>query len=266
MNTAHPAPGRLWIVGLGPGDASLLAPAARQALAKASVIVGYATYLDLLSPDLLHGKEVVRGRMMGEVERCAAAVDAAASGRDTVVVSSGDAGVYGMAGLVLETLAARGLLAAVPWEVVPGIPALAGAAARLGAPLMHDFAVISLSDLLTPRDLIMRRIEAAAGADFVLVIYNPRSKRRADILAEALDLVRRHRSPQTPVGLVRNAWRDDEEIVVGTLEAFDPARVDMLSILVIGNNSTRVLEAASGDSGRTVMLTPRGYEGKYEIG
>lgn len=258
-------PGRLWIVGLGPGDAGLLAPLARRAVEEAAVVVGYATYLDLLPPELLAGKEVVRGRMMGEVERCAKAVEVAAAGRDTVVVSSGDAGIYGMAGLVLETLEARGLLDAVPWEVVPGIPALAGAAARLGAPLMHDFAVISLSDLLTPRELIMRRITAAAGADFVIVLYNPRSRRRADILGQALDLVREHRGPMTPAGLVRNAWREDEDVYVTTLHGLDPARVDMLSILVIGNSSTRVIGDSASAARRGVMLTPRGYEGKYEI-
>ncbi len=266
MTAAPSGPGRLWVVGLGPGDAGLLAPLARQALEAAEVVVGYATYLDLLPPKLLADKEVVRGRMMGEVERCAAAVDAAAGGRDTAVVSSGDAGVYGMAGLVLETLEARGLLAAVPWEVIPGIPALAGAAARLGAPLMHDFAVISLSDLLTPREVIMRRVEAAAGADFVIVLYNPRSKRRPDILGQALDLVRRHRDPDTPVGLVRNAWREGEETLVEGLGSLDPARVDMLSILVIGSSSTRALQVPADASRKSVMLTPRGYEGKYEIG
>ncbi|EPR44738.1 precorrin-3B C17-methyltransferase [Desulfovibrio sp. X2] len=259
-------PGRLFVVGLGPGDPRLLAPQALAALTAAQVVVGYATYLDLLPPGLLDGKEVVRGRMMGEVERCTQAVEAAASGRDTVVVSSGDAGVYGMAGLVLEILEARGLLDSVPWEVVPGIPALCAAAALLGAPLMHDFAVISLSDLLTPRELILRRVEAAAAADFVIVLYNPRSKRRRDILSEALAAVARHRAPQTPLGLVRNAWREGQETAVFALAGFDPARVDMLSILVIGNETTRVIATAQPGGGRQIMLTPRGYGKKYEIG
>lgn len=260
------APGRLTVAGLGPGDAGLLAPLARQAIAAAETVVGYATYIDLIEPELLAGKDVLRGRMTGEVERCGQAVDAAVSGKNTVVVSSGDAGIYGMAGLVLEILEARGLLAEVPFEVTPGIPALAAAAALLGAPLMHDFAVISLSDLLTPREVIMRRVIAAAEADFVIVLYNPRSKKRHDLLAQALHEISRRRGANTPVGLVRNAFREEQETDVTTIADFDPARVDMLSLLVIGNESTRALKVGNGQKERLLMLTPRGYAGKYEIG
>ena len=245
------------MVGLGPGDAGLLAPLARAALERAGVVAGYSTYLDLVPPELLEGKEVLATGMMGEVERCSLAVESALSGRDTAVVSGGDAGVYGMAGLVLEMLEARGLLERVDFEVVPGIPAVVGAAALLGAPLTHDFACVSLSDLLTPWELIEKRLDAAASADFVLALYNPRSRRRAGLLARALEIIARHRAPETPVGFVRQAWRQGQQVRTATLREADPAWADMLTIVVVGNASTRM---AGGK-----MLTPRGYAGKYGL-
>ncbi|WP_043645443.1 precorrin-3B C(17)-methyltransferase [Fundidesulfovibrio putealis] len=251
-------PGKLTVIGLGPGDPALTAPLAVQALADAGVVVGYSTYLDLIPAQLLAGKQVVSTGMMGEVARCNAAIDAALAGGDTVVVSSGDAGVYGMAGLVLELLETRGLLEAVEFEVVPGIPAVMGAAALLGAPLTHDFACVSLSDLLTPWERIEKRLDAAAGADFVLALYNPRSKRRSGLLEKALAIISRHRAPETPVGVVRQAWREGQSVQVGTLESTDPESVDMLTIVVVGNSQTRIA------GGR--MLTPRGYAGKYGLG
>ncbi len=244
-------------MGLGPGDPCLTAPLASRVIAEASAVVGYTTYIDLVDPALLEGKEVLTTGMMGEVERCTRAIDSALAGRDTVVVSGGDAGVYGMAGLVLELLEKRDLLGVVPFEVVPGIPALAGAAALLGAPLTHDFACVSLSDLLTPWEVIAKRLEAAAGADFVLVLYNPRSKRRADLLERALAIVGRHRGPQTPVGMVRQAWREGQQVSVSLLAATDPSAADMLTIVVVGNSQTRLC----GDR----MLTPRGYAAKYDL-
>lgn len=245
------------MVGLGPGDPCLTAPLASQVLAEAGAVVGYTTYIDLVDPALLEGKRVLTTGMMGEVERCTRAIESALAGQDTVVVSGGDSGVYGMAGLVLELLEARGLLDVVPFEVVPGIPALAGAAALLGAPLTHDFACVSLSDLLTPWDVIAKRLEAAASADFVLVLYNPRSKRRADLLGQALAIAGRHRSPDTPVGMVRQAWRAGQQVSVSSLEKTDPAEADMLTIVVVGNSHTRIC------GGR--MLTPRGYAVKYDL-
>lgn len=252
-----PGVGHLRVVGLGPGDPCLTAPLAGEVLAEARTVVGYTTYMDLVPPALLAGKEVLTTGMMGEVERCTRAIESALSGRDTVVVSGGDAGVYGMAGLVLELLEQRGLLDVIPFEVVPGIPALAGAAALLGAPLTHDFACVSLSDLLTPWEVIAKRLDAAAGADFVLVLYNPRSKRRAGLLAEALSIVARHRAPQTPVGMVRQAWRQGQRVGVTPLADTDCAVADMLTIVVVGNSHTRLC------GGR--MLTPRGYAGKYDL-
>lgn len=245
------------MVGLGPGDAGLLAPMARQAIEAARVVVGYGTYLDLVPPELVAGKDVIRTGMTGEVARCEAAVARALAGDDTAVVSGGDAGVYGMAGLVLEILEARGLLDVLEFSVAPGIPALAGAAALLGAPLTHDFASISLSDLLTPWEVIEKRIALAAQADFVLVLYNPRSRRRAGHLARAMELIAAWRGMDTPVGVVRNAYRPGQEAFVTTLSGFDPGAVDMLTIVIVGNASSRIV------SGR--MLTPRGYGGKYGL-
>ena len=248
---------RITVIGLGPGDASLLPPLARQALERARAIVGYKGYIELLEPELLAGRQVLSTGMTGEVERCGAALDLAQSGVETVVVSSGDAGVYAMAGLVLELMETRGLLESLELEVVPGIPALCAAAALLGAPLMHDFAVISLSDLLTPWELIERRLAAAAQADFVVVLYNPRSGRRKDQLPKALAALAAVRPGTTPVGLVKRAYRPGQEVIVTTLAGLDLEAVDMQSILLVGNSATRLA------GGR--LLTPRGYAGKYAL-
>jgi len=248
-------PGALTVVGLGPGDPNLLSPQALEALTSAQAVVGYGTYIDLIDPALLQGKDVVVTGMKKEMDRVAAAVDRAVDGQDVAVVSSGDAGIYGMAGLVLETLETRGLLDEVPVTVLPGIPALAAGAALLGAPLTHDFAVISLSDLMTPWETIEKRLTHAAAADFVIVLYNPRSKRRDWQLPRALELIAEHRAPETPLGLVRQANREGQDVSTHTLGGFDPALVDMLSILFIGNSNTRLA------SGR--MITPRGYLAKY---
>lgn len=251
----------LSVVGLGPGDPRHCAPEALDRIAGAEAVVGYSTYLDLLPHDLLWGKEVVSTGMMREVDRCNAAIDLAVRGKDTVVVSSGDAGVYGMSGLVLELLETKGLCDRLDFCVVPGIPALAAAASLLGAPLMHDFAVISLSDLLTPWKTIARRLDMAAAADFVTVLYNPRSKRRDWQLDKALALIAQHRKGSTPVGLVRNASRGKQSVDVDALDDFETSRVDMLSILMVGNSTTRIIETKQGKR----MLTPRGYDKKYGL-
>jgi len=232
-----------------------LAPRARQALEQARVIVGYRTYLALIEPSLLEGKETLSTGMMDEIRRCQSAIEEALKGRDTAVVSSGDAGIYGMAGLILELLDGQQLTDRVEVEVIPGTPAFAAAASLLGAPLMHDFACISLSDLLTPWEVILSRIEATAKADFVLVLYNPRSKKRHWQLGAALDLIRRHRNGSTPVGIVKNAMREGQSVEVTTLSMLDESRVDMLSILLVGNSRTRM-------AGKR-MVTPRGYMEKY---
>jgi len=247
----------LTAVSLGPGDASLLTPAARNALETADVVAGYKGYIELVPSELLENKDVVSTGMMGEVERAKAAIKSAQSGRKTVMVCSGDAGIYAMAGLLLEILEAEGLLDEIPFEVVPGVAAFNSAAALLGAPLMHDFASISLSDLLTPWETIEKRLRLAAEADFVIAVYNPRSKKRSDHLRKALSLIGEHRNGTTPVGIVGRAYREGQSVRVVTLDSVDVESVDMQTVLLIGNSATRTV----GDR----MLTPRGYHKKYDI-
>lgn len=251
MTQAASSAAPLMVVGLGPGDAALLTPQARAALETAACVAGYGLYLDLVPPELLAGKRRISSGMRQERQRCEAAIDAALAGEPTALVSSGDAGIYAMGGLALELLEARGLLERVPFTVVPGVPALCAAAALLGAPLTHDFACVSLSDLLTPLDRIRRRLEAALAADFVCVLYNPRSHGRPDHLAMALAMARDHREAGCPVGMVRKAYRPGQEVILSTLARADPARADMLTLVVIGNSESRL-------AGHW-MLTPRGY-------
>ncbi|MFZ2088080.1 MAG: precorrin-3B C(17)-methyltransferase [Desulfobaccales bacterium] len=250
---------------LGPGDPAYLAPKARAALEASQVVVGYQTYVNLIAPLITH-QEVVATGMKAEVKRCQAAIDRARRGEQVALVSSGDAGIYGMAGLVLEMGAAQGLKVGQPGvdhevdfflEVIPGIPALAAGASLLGAPLMHDFAVISLSDLLTPWDVIQRRVEAAAQADFVIVLYNPKSKKRDWQLKAVVALLLRHRQPSTPAGIVRQAMRLEEEITLTTLEKLPEQQVDMQTIIFVGNSQT----FQYGD----YLVTPRGYLAKYQV-
>jgi adenosylcobyric acid synthase len=240
---------KLYVVGIGPGDLAHLTPAASAAIADATVVVGYSPYLDLIAP-LLAGKELVSSGMMREVERCRAALERAAGGSITALVSSGDAGIYGMAGLALEL---SGEFPQPPEiEVIPGISAVQAAAAVLGAPLMHDFAVISLSDLLTPWETIRQRLVAAASADFVVALYNPKSKGRVTQIEEARRILLTSRPGATPVGIVRNALRPGQERIVTTLDDLLHHEIDMFSLVLIGNQTTYV-DAA----GR--MVTPRGY-------
>jgi precorrin-3B C17-methyltransferase len=244
-------------VSLGPGDPGLLTPAALQAIADAEVVAGYKAYIELIPVELLKGKQVVSTGMMGEVDRARQAVETARQGKATVMVCSGDAGIYAMAGLLLEILEAEGLLDAVPFEVVPGVPAFNAAAALLGAPLMHDFASISLSDLLTPWERIEQRLRAAASADFVIAIYNPRSRKRSDHLRRALDIIGEFRRPSTPVGVVGRAYRPGQSVEAVPLRGVDVGKVDMQTVLIVGNSATRMV------GGR--MLTPRGYHRKYDL-
>ena len=242
--------GKLYIVGIGPGGAEHITPAAARAIAVATLIAGYQTYLDFI-PQLLGGKKLLSTGMMQEVERCRAALDAAQAGEIVALVSSGDAGIYGMAGLALEMREALNLDLEI--EVIPGVSAVQAAASRLGAPLMHDFAVISLSDLLTPWPLIRTRLKAAAEADFVVALYNPKSRGRTTQLGEACAIFRACRPATTPVGIVRNACRGDEALLVTDLAGLAEAEVDMLSLVIIGNASTFIDHLGK-------MVTPRGYE------
>lgn len=252
---------KLFIVGTGPGDIGHLTEAARQAIAASTTIIGYSSYIDLIRP-LIEGKQVIATAMMQEVDRCRAAIRLAWDGETVALVSGGDAGIYGMAGLVFELIEidsrqGDSTLAPTPEiRVIPGISAIQAAASVLGAPLMHDFAVISLSDLLTPWDLIKTRLEAAARADFVIVIFNPRSKSRVTQIEEARQIILDARPAETPAGIVRNACRDGESATVTTLGALLEHAIDMSTIVIIGNSSSFV-----DRQGR--MVTPRGYAGKY---
>jgi cobalt-precorrin 5A hydrolase/precorrin-3B C17-methyltransferase len=247
--------GRLAVVGIGPGDPGWRTPEASMALAQASDVVGYTLYLDLLGR-AIEGKRCHPSAIGDEEARVCLALDLAAAGGSVALVSSGDAGIYGLAPLVLELLdtEAKPEWRAVDLRVIPGISALQAAAARAGAPLGHDFCVISLSDLMTPRETIRARLEAAAMADFVVAIYNPRSARRQAQLAEAADLLLRHRSPETPVFIGRNLGRDGEERRIICLSELAGADIDMLTIVLVGNSRTH-----RTDSDPPRLYTPRGY-------
>ena len=248
-----PAPhgGRLMLVGIGPGSESELTVRAREALAGCEVVVGYVAYVEQIQ-SLVEGRRVVSTGMGTEVERAREAVRLARGGRRVAVVSGGDIGIYGMAGLVLQVLQNEG------WrpeegplvEVLPGVSALSAGASLLGAPLMHDFAVVSLSDLLTRREEIETRLEAAARADFVVVLYNPASRKRRDLIERAREIFLRHRSPGTPVGLVTGAYRQEESVVLCTLE-------DMLSYQ-IGMSTTIFVGSSRSYAYAGLMITPRG--------
>jgi cobalt-precorrin 5A hydrolase/precorrin-3B C17-methyltransferase len=247
--------GRLAVIGVGPGDAVWRTPEASAALAQATDIVGYGLYLDLLGRAIA-GK-VRHASVIGEEEaRVRQALDLAAAGRSVALVSSGDAGIYGLASLVFELLdrAARTDWRTVEILVCPGVSAVQAAAARAGAPLGHDFCVVSLSDLMTPWEVIRARLKAAAAADFVVALYNPRSTRRPARLAEAADILLRHRSPQTPVFLGRNLGRAGEEGHVLALSELAAAEVDMLTIVIVGSSATRRV-----DNDPLRLYTPRGY-------
>lgn len=249
----------LTIVGTGPGSLEHLTEAARLALATADVVIGYDNYVDLVRP-LLEDKQVISTGMMQEVARCREALRRSRTGEAVALVSGGDAGIYGMAGLVLELIemdAAADPTATQPEvQIIPGISAVQAAAAQLGAPLMHDFAVISLSDLLTPWGVIKSRVQAAAQADFVIALYNPRSKNRRTQIEESQKIILGHRPADTPAGIVRNACRPGQTVVITTLGELLQHDIDMTSIVIIGNASSFI-----DRQGR--IVTPRGYAGKY---
>ncbi|MCI7473544.1 MAG: precorrin-3B C(17)-methyltransferase [Clostridiales bacterium] len=238
---------KVTVIGLGPGGGADLTGRARAALEGCDLIVGYTAYIELVRPDFPE-KEVLSTGMRREVDRCRAAVEAALTGKDVAVVCSGDSGVYGMAGLIYEVAQEYD---PIEIEVVPGITAACGGAAVLGAPLTHDFAVISLSDLLTPWEKIERRLTAAAQADFVICLYNPASKNRPDYLQRACDILLRDKDPETVCGTVRNIGREGEEGKLLTLAQLRDTQVDMFTTVFIGNSQTKVLGGK--------MVTPRGY-------
>ncbi len=225
-----------------------MTPRAVKALQNSDWIIGYQVYVDLVK-DLFPGKQFLASTMTREVERCEAALARALTGATVALVSGGDSGIYGMAGIMLEVLHRSG--AAVAVEVIPGLTAASAAAAILGAPLMHDFAVISLSDRLTPWEQIAARIAAAAAADFVICLYNPKSKQRTTQITVAAEIIGGYRDGKTPVGIVRHAGRVGESHDLTTLEQMTAMTIDMFSIVMIGNSRTYI------ERGR--MITPRGY-------
>ncbi len=250
------ATGVLYLVGIGPGDHGQLTQKALAVLSECECIVGYKTYVKLLG-DLTRGKEIVGSAMRQELDRCMEACRRAALGQRVALISSGDVGVYGMAGPTLEMLLTMGLEDRVRVEIIPGITALVSAAARLGAPLTHDFAAISLSDLLTPWSVIENRLTAAAQGDFVTALYNPRSGRRTTQIERARAIFLAHRSASTPVALVTACYREQETVVLTDLEHMTEHEIGMQTTVLIGNRSTFVRAGW--------MVTPRGYGDKYDL-
>lgn len=252
--------GKLYIVGVGPGHHDHMTFKAKQVIGESDTIVGYETYVNLVQ-DLIEGKTIHRYAMTQEVERARQCIDLAKSGKIVSLVSSGDPGIYGMAGLIYETLAESG------WdpnnglkvEIIPGVSALNSCASIIGSPLMTDFAVVSMSDLLVPWEIIVKRVEAAAQGDFVIVIYNPASKKRIHQLQDTRKILLKYRKSTTPVAIIKGAFRDSETIVMTNLEDLPnhSDQLGMISTVIIGNSSTYTY--------KDLMINPRGYKSKYNL-
>lgn len=240
--------GKLYVVGFGPGSKNDMTFRAADVIESADIVTGFTTYIDILR-EFFPNKEYKATGMMREIDRCRSAIEDALSGKTVAVVSSGDSGIYGMAGIIYQL--ADEMDADIDIETVPGITAASSSASILGAPLMHDTALISLSDLMTPIDLIMKRIDCAGMSDMVVCLYNPKSKSRKEYLMQAADILMKYRSADTPTGIVRNAGRKEENVTVTKLGELGKADVDMFCTVVVGNSQTYV------SKGR--MITPRGY-------
>lgn len=252
-------PGKLFLVGIGPGNVEWRTKEAVDALVEADEIVGYQLYLDLVA-DLIEGKVTHNSELGEEEARARRAIELAAEGKVVALVCSGDPGIYALATLAFELIDRADDRAWSGIEVItcPGVSAFQAAAARIGAPVNHDFCTISLSDLLTPRDAILKRLKAAGEGDFVISFYNPQSKRRRTLLGEARTILLEHRPITTPVIIARNLGRDDEAITITTLGDFEPEMVDMLSLVMVGNSETKAVVRG----GRNIVYTPRGYAKK----
>jgi precorrin-3B C17-methyltransferase len=250
--------GKISLVGIGPGSHDHMTQRALAAIAEADVVVGYSTYIKLVA-DLLEGKEVIRKGMTEELDRAVNALERAREGKKVALISSGDAGVYGMAGPTYEVLFQAGWTpdSDIAVEVVPGASAINACAALVGAPLTHDFCSISLSDLLTPWPVIARRLDAVAAADFVVALYNPKSGRRTQQIVQAQQLFLRHRRADTPVAVVKSAYRRRERIEFTTLAHMSECDIGMLTTVLIGNSHTFLQHG--------LMVTPRGYANKYDL-
>lgn len=240
--------GRLTVVGFGPGGREDMTIRADRAISNADIVTGYITYVNLIK-NYYPGKTFKSTGMRSEVERCRLAIQDTLAGKRVVMVCSGDSGIYGMAGLIYQLV--ESMDAKIDIDVVPGVTAASTAAAILGAPLMHDLSLISLSDYLTPLDLIMKRVDKAAESDMIICLYNPKSDQR-DHLGEAVEIMMRHRSPDTVVGIVREAGRKDQSKRITSLGKLAEEDVDMLCVVIVGNSKTYVSDGK--------MITPRGYE------
>jgi precorrin-3B C17-methyltransferase len=249
--------GKILLVGFGPGAEAHMSVRAVQAIEESDVVIGYSTYIKLVK-NLLEGKEVVRKGMTEEIDRCIEAYEQARKGKVVALISSGDIGVYGMAGPTYEVLLKSGWKpgCGIEVEIVPGSTALSACASLVGAPLTHDFCSISLSDLLTPWPTIAKRIDAAGRSDFVVALYNPKSGRRTQQIAEAQRILLRYRKPDTPVAIVKSAYREAQNIQMVRLDEMKDCKIGMLTTVLIGNSSTYMEEG--------LMITPRGYANKYE--
>lgn len=250
--------GKLLVIGFGPGSFDHITKRAQEAIQESDYVIGYKTYVELIK-GLLTDQEIISTGMSEEVSRAQAAVKYAEQGKKVAVISSGDAGVYGMAGLVYEVLVEKGWKEStgVEVEIIPGISAINSCSSLLGAPVMHDACTISLSDHLTPWAIIKKRIEAAGAGDFVIALYNPKSGKRTRQIAEAQQILLKYRSPDTPVGLVKSAYRDSQQVVMTTLQNMLDFEIGMLTTVVIGNSSTFFYD--------NKMITPRGYQRKYTL-
>ncbi|MBF4693251.1 precorrin-3B C(17)-methyltransferase [Fusibacter ferrireducens] len=235
----------IYVIGIGPGAIEKMSEEAKIAINRSDIIVGYKTYIKLIE-SLLTEQEVISNGMRGEVERCKEAIERSRTGKTVSVISSGDAGVYGMAGLIYELANADDVI-----KVIPGITASSASAACLGAPLMHDYCHISLSDLLTPYDLIMDRVKHAAHGDFVICFYNPKSHGRKDHIKVALDHIRAIQGDHILVGVVKDASREEEASYIFKIDEVDYDLIDMTSMVIVGNQATKVIHGK--------MVTPRGY-------
>ena len=252
--------GKLYIVGVGPGHHDHMTFRAKEAIAESDTIVGYTTYVNLVE-DLIAGKDVYRYAMTQEVERAHQCIELAKSGSIVSLVSSGDPGIYGMAGLIYEVLAKSGWNpdADLPVEIIPGVSALNSCSAIIGSPLMADFAVLSMSDLLVPWEIITKRVESAAVGDFVIVIYNPASKKRIHQLQDSRNIILKYRKPETPVAIIKGAYRDSQTVILTTLDDLPKhsEHLGMISTVIVGNSSTYTY--------KDLMINPRGYKSKYNI-
>jgi len=248
--------GKIFLVGFGPGAEEHMSFRAKSAIAESDVVIGYSTYIKLVK-DLLDGKEVVRKGMTEEIDRCIEAYEQAKQGKKVSLISSGDIGVYGMAGPTYEVLLKAGWTPdnEITVEIIPGSTALSACASLVGAPLTHDFCSISLSDLLTPWPTIARRIDAVAQSDFVVALYNPKSGRRTQQIVEAQNILLKHRDPATPVAIVKSAYRRRQAIQMVRLDEMANQDIGMLTTVLIGNSSTYIEQG--------LMITPRGYANKY---